>query len=209
MWLYKSALHYSPWWAPSYPQCHRDIIAILTLMSTVISSMSPWYHCTTHLDEHCRILNVTVISLHYSPWWALSYLQCHRDIIAILTLMSIIVSSMSPQYHCTTHLDEHCHILNVVAIPLVKWRQQLQSVALSIDLHWQLSTRQWRPLIRVLTRIKSLRWKLISMWTFQLELWPYNVTDNISCLPRKRHSNWAHFTQLMLCQLSQCNKAPQ
>ena len=59
------SLHYSPWWALSYPQ----------------------YHCTTHLDEHCHILNViapltlmsTVISsmsLHYSPWWAPSYPQC-------------------------------------------------------------------------------------------------------------------------------------
>lgn len=70
------------------------------------------------------------------------------------------------------HLDEDLHVLQIVSVPLVKGLQQLQAVALRVDVHLEAAAVSRRVLVGVLARVKVPGWEFISIWGLQLELLP-------------------------------------
>lgn len=70
------------------------------------------------------------------------------------------------------HLDEDLHVLQIVSVPLVKGLQQLQAVALRVDVHLEAAAISRRVLVGVLARVKVPGWEFISIWGLQFELLP-------------------------------------
>lgn len=52
------------------------------------------------------------------------------------------------------YLYEHLHVLQVFAVPLIKGLEQLQAVALWVDIHSEASAISWGVLICVLAWVK-------------------------------------------------------
>lgn len=61
----------------------------------------------------------------------------------------------------TTYLDEHLEVLKVFSTPFVEWLEQLQPVALRVDVYFQARPISWWVLVGILTWVKITGRKLV------------------------------------------------
>lgn len=79
-----------------------------------------------------------------------------------------------------TYLDEHLEVLKVFSTPFVEGLEQLEAVALRVNIYFQSRPIWWWVLVGVLTWVKIKGRKLISRGRHQFKLLSIGACEKVS-----------------------------